>query len=132
YFPNRKRPGISERSGDPRRRATCSLHTAEPESAWPKRKRQPEGCLFVLHDHLVINCTAATDTGLAANSQGIERITLFISTSGLVGNREEPDREESQRDGEDTRVRERRDGFGVAEHVDPHGFAQHHPQGGDE
>src|SRR5690606_28372671 len=109
-----------------RRRARPACYSVGPALCRPAEprlspRRRPQPCLsrsnkkgspkaaFFLRSlqQSVINRTAATDTGLAANGEGVERVALLLGIRALVGDREEPDGGEGQRDGQDARVRER-------------------------
>src|SRR5690606_40183386 len=92
-----------------------------------KRKRQPEGCLFhfaTLSYPSVSNRASSTQTGLGTHELREETSAFCISGFRLVGNREEPDTEESDDDREQRRVGVREDRLGIAQHLHPHGRAE--------
>src|SRR5690606_38689486 len=106
----------------------CARISRSPEVASPKPKIPgvvpPPGTSRLSVDRSVGYGTASTDTGLAAHGQCLEGRAFTIGTGSTVGDREEPDGDEGQRDRDDTRVGEGNDGFRIAEHIHPHGLAQ--------
>ena len=67
-----------------------------------------------------------TDTGLRTDKLSAELLALAHPFGGVIGNREQPDADESDGDGEQRRVFVWEDGFLVSEDLHPNGRAKDH------